>query len=513
MAMAAGERRISASLPGDSISTSRAGISIVRVASWVAFALGSIASVNQPQVELVIAAAFCGVAFPIATSLIRTSRLSELGATLYIVSLMGAVSTTASVALTGNIQSPYLLLALMPALFASITEGFRAGVLTALLSSILIAVVITTTDGFELLGSTIGSLGLFPLVALVVAQIRSLLVRSEQRASELAAASQEVAVEMALLSQANDLLRRLTGIYGQGITNPIQVGRRVIETVLDSFPGGFATATIFDNDGPVVVARAGSDSPSLHRYQFPLDDGTATSGVVSLGTPRPLTDEERSEIHSLMRPLSVAFANTLLLQQIAEEAVREERLRLARELHDEVGPSLAALGLTLDGVVLDPSAELRIEAANVRRGLTRVVEDLRTIIADLRSERQDSLVASLASEAAGYSTPPEVAIEVRERRPPPPSVTRQLLAVLIEALRNAYHHASAQKVTIRGTVERRYVHLTVTDDGTGFDPKAVSGGHFGLMGMRERADKIGATLSIDATPQGTTVTVTWRNPE
>jgi signal transduction histidine kinase len=380
-----------------------------------------------------------------------------------------------------------------------------------LLASGLIGTIVFSTSGVESVLSGLATLGLFPLMAMVVAQIRALLLEAEDRATALEKATEAAEAELAVLSQTNDLLRRLTDLYGEGDSNPVNVGRTVLEAIVDTFPGSFATATLFDEQGPVVVARAGTDAPSVHRTQFPLGDDSATSGVVSLGTPTPLAEEERATASRLLRPLSVSFANAILLQRISREAVREERLRLARELHDEVGPSLAALGLALDGLaILEPEAELSRDLVEVREGLSLVVDDLRGIIADLRSEESGSITKAIAAVTATLQPPPPISIEIRERRTPPSTVSRQLIAVVSEAIRNAHRHARAARIEVSGAVERHRAELTVTDDGKGFDPSSVPAGHFGVMGMQERADRIGAELRIDTSNQGTSLAIVWK---
>jgi signal transduction histidine kinase len=488
----------------------RTGTSIVRLATWAALLLGAIGSATSANLSLAVAAAVCGLAFAAAISFLR---LEEIGSnfTTYAVVGMGAIVTAAAVTLTGGVGSAYMLLAIMPGLFAAMVGGFLPGLITSLLASGLIGTIAFSTSDAETVLSGLATLGLFPLMAIVVAQIRALLLEAEARATALARATEVAEAELAVLSQTNDLLRRLTDLYGEGDSNPVAVGRTVLEAIVDTFPGSFATATLFDGQGPVVVARAGTDAAALHRTQFPLGDGSATSGVVSLGTSTPLSDEDRASASRLLRPLSVSFANAILLQRISREAVREERLRLARELHDEVGPSLAALGLALDGLSMqEPETEVSRELAGVREGLSVVVDDLRGIIADLRSEESGSITRAIAGVVAPLQPPPTIAIEIRERHTPPSSVTRQLVAVVTEAVRNAHRHAEAQSVEVSGTVERQRAELEVTDDGKGFDLARIPAGHFGVMGMQERADRIGAKLRIDTSNRGTRLAIVWK---
>jgi signal transduction histidine kinase len=485
-------------------------VRVIRIASWVFLALGVVASLSQ-ELSLVVAAATCGAMFAVSTTAIRVQNLAPSGIILQILSLAGAILTMAAVALTGGPGSPFTVLAMMPSLLASMIGGYRIGLATSLLSAGLLTAMTLTAADFDALVSSAGTIGLFPLVALLVAQIRALMIEAVKRADHLEAATAEAEAELERLGQANDLLRRLTDLYAEGSTNPVDVGRAAIEAIVESQPGSFATATLFDSQGPVVVARAGTDAADLVKSQFPLGDGLTTSGVVSIGTPRELSPQEREEIERLLRPVAVSFSNAVLLQEIAGEAVREERLRLARELHDEVGPALAALGFSLDSATMqanDPS--LQNELTSVREALGTVVDDLRGIIADLRSDESGSLTSALLSSLANLEPPPEIKVDVHERRPPRSTAGRQILAILTEATRNAYRHAEATSITVTGLVDRDQVEAEVIDDGKGFDPTRLPEGHYGVMGMRERADRIGATVEIDSGDSGTTVRVVWK---
>ena len=488
-------------------------IRIIVVASWVALALGVLGSATtegQPP-ELSVAAAVLSGGLVTALIFLPRGRLMEKGLVLELLVVAGAVLTVASTTLTGGVSSPYLLMALLPCLLAAITGGHRMGITTALLSSGLLAAVETATGGVEALVAAAGTIALFPLLAVVVAQIRSILVDIEARASSFEKASEAAEAELARLGQAHDLLRRLTDVYGEGSSNPVDVGRSALEAIVDSHPGSFATATLFDTRGPVVVARLGSDSPDLVRTRFPLGDDETTSGVVSLGTAAPLSTEQHRDIERLLRPVAVAFANAVLLQNIAEAAVREERLRLARELHDEVGPALAALGLSLDATAMEAGdPDLQRNIGQVREGLGRAVDDLRGIIADLRSEGVGSFASELQKMASALSPPPVIDVAVQEQRAPRATAGRQILAIVTESVRNAHHHADASRVTVTGSIDRGHVELEVADDGTGFDPGRLPEGHYGIMGMRERADRIGATVELRSGTAGTTVRIIWK---
>lgn len=492
----------------------RRGLRIIRVASWVSLLIAALASAGQTETPGVVTAILLGGVFVVVATVVRLESLNPSGVVFEIISLSAALLTVASTALTGGVGSPFVLLALMPGILASMVGGLRRGLTTSLLSSGLIAAVSAAEMGIDSLLASSGVIGLFPLMALVVAQIRSLLLEAEERATSLELAAAQAEGEAIRLAQANELLHRLTDLYGEGSANPVDVGRAAVEAIVEANPGSFATATLFDAAGPVVVARAGTDSPDLVRTQVPLGDGETTSGVVSIGTIDTLGVSQLQDIHHLLRPVAVSFSNAALLQEIAGVAVKEERLRLARELHDEVGPALAALAISLDGASLevgDPSLTAEIDDIRTRMGT--VVEDLRGIIADLRAEDVGSLSAGVRAAIANLDRPPSIEVGLHELRPPRVAAGRHILAIVTEAVRNAHRHADASRIVVSGVVDRGRVDIEVTDDGGGFDPSEPPEGHYGLMGMRERADRIGASVEIESGPSGSRVRVSWKESQ
>ena len=105
-----------------------------------------------------------------------------------------------------------------------------------------------------------------------------------------------------------------------------------------------------------------------------------------------------------------------------------------------------------------------------------------------------------------------IVVDIDERRPPRPALIADLTSIVTEAVRNAHHHASASNILVSGRIHRDWGSCQVQDDGIGFDPEYEPEGHFGLVGMRERADKLGATIDFQSTEGlGTTVTIEWGN--
>jgi signal transduction histidine kinase len=235
-------------------------------------------------------------------------------------------------------------------------------------------------------------------------------------------------------------------------------------------------------------------------------------GTLELTTTDPLGPRELAETAAIIHPVSVAFANLQLLQDIVGSAVAEERMRLAREMHDEIGPSLASLGLALDMTAMQQAnnPEVAADLQVLRSNVTKLVEDVRASVADLRNAPGPTLTARILQAVSTLEDEPQIIVDLEERRPPRPALIGDLTSIITEAARNAHQHSQASKIVISGHVDRSYGSCMVVDDGVGFDPDHEPEGHFGLIGMRERASKVGATIKFESKPGiGTSVTVEW----
>ncbi|MFE1554725.1 sensor histidine kinase [Streptomyces sp. NPDC058734] len=179
----------------------------------------------------------------------------------------------------------------------------------------------------------------------------------------------------------------------------------------------------------------------------------------------------------------------------AAEAVREERERLAREMHDSVSKTLHGLALAADALsrTSDP-ASIRTQAELVASAARRAASESRALLTDLRAGPVPLLPALHALDAQVRVSGAVPAL--------PPSVARHVVAVAAEAVENVRRHAGASETLL--TVSATGTHLTVSveDDGRGLPAQLPSAGHFGVRGMRERAAAIGAALSLGPRPSG-----------
>ncbi|MEU2155017.1 histidine kinase [Streptomyces sp. NPDC019396] len=197
------------------------------------------------------------------------------------------------------------------------------------------------------------------------------------------------------------------------------------------------------------------------------------------------------------------------------EAVGGERARLAREMHDSVAKTLHGLALAADGLAtsadrMDPST-VRHQAELVARSARRAAAESRELLSDLR--RQGDLqgtgmdiAAELGTRASDFQQRTGITTGLRRtgNAPLPPvpyAVARQMLNITSEALENAHRHAHATQVTVETGIVDRALRISVRDDGHGLPPGTTleqlrRAGHFGLVGMVERAAGIGARIRI-----------------
>lgn len=212
----------------------------------------------------------------------------------------------------------------------------------------------------------------------------------------------------------------------------------------------------------------------------------------------------------------------LRLRQLASRfaLVLEERARLAREIHDTLAQGFVGISSQLDAVSLAMPADnsrarqyLDLARKMARHSLT----EARRSVMDLRAsvlEGQD-LAAALRSGALIWTAGSSVKVHVEVSGAQdglPQEFEQHLLRIAQEAVTNVLKHAGASQIWVKMHTEARKLYLRIVDNGRGFEhPDVFSslGGHFGLIGMRERAERLGGELHLNSHPgEGTQVEVT-----
>ncbi|MFF8591139.1 sensor histidine kinase [Streptomyces sp. NPDC015220] len=209
------------------------------------------------------------------------------------------------------------------------------------------------------------------------------------------------------------------------------------------------------------------------------------------------------------------------------EAVAAERARLAREMHDSVAKTLHGVALAADGLAAS-SATGRMtpplveqQAELVARSARRAAAEARELLTDLRRDTDPShgidVLAELCARTRDFTARTGLPAACRPTGehgtpPVPPAVARHLLTIASEAMENAHRHAAATRVDVRAGVHGDRLRISVHDDGTGLPPGTTleqlrRAGHFGVVGMVERAASVGARIRIGrgSRPKGTEV--------
>lgn len=224
---------------------------------------------------------------------------------------------------------------------------------------------------------------------------------------------------------------------------------------------------------------------------------------------RDVTDARRNDAE-----LRAAASRRARLWETALSALEEERRRIARELHDHAGASLAAMLVTCgllerDGPDRDPSAA----AARLVDQLTMTLDELARLARGLHPVALDELglAPTLERSAATLARAGSLAVKVSVDLGPerlPPAIELALYRIAQEGMTNVTRHARAHTLELRCKRIDDQVTLTVIDDGCGFDLEDIASDRLGLVGLRDRVTLMGGVASIRSAPgQGTTVEV------
>jgi len=250
-----------------------------------------------------------------------------------------------------------------------------------------------------------------------------------------------------------------------------------------------------------------SGTPAAHVEVFPLGSVGGELRIARRAGAEEFTAAERELLADAARHIGLAARAEALaddLQAARERLIRareQERLRIRRDLHDGLGPVLAAVTLQLDVLgshLVGSDVEGRLLAEKTKGQVRTALNDVRRLIDGLRPPALDEtgLRSALTEQASALLDPSVVCTidcpETVSVAGPAAEVAAYRIAV--EALANAARHAGARKVTVAVRVNDDDLVVTVTDDGRGFDQERQDG--IGLSSMRERAAELGGHCEV-----------------
>jgi signal transduction histidine kinase len=310
---------------------------------------------------------------------------------------------------------------------------------------------------------------------------------------------------------------------GQSVTGQAVLERRpvTLHDVAALTPGDDLP---LDRPRRALLERLGTSYRALIAVPLATEE---VYGAITLyyHAPRVFSQEDVALAVAFSDHAALALRNAQLRAQVEQAAVAAERQRLAHDLHDSVTQVLFSASLTAEVL---PTIWRRDAAEGERaledlRQLTRgALAEMRMLLLELRptalyQARLDDLLGQLAAAFVGRARVP-LALDVQADCQLPAPIRIAFYRIAQEALNNVAKHAEASQVSVSlhcqpaGEEPLIWATLCVCDDGHGFDPDETSPDHFGLDIMRERAEAIGATLTIASRPgQGVQVTATWRS--
>lgn len=256
------------------------------------------------------------------------------------------------------------------------------------------------------------------------------------------------------------------------------------------------------------------------------DRSFGTLAVVTLGRARAFSNRDIAMLTSIGRQAGIAIDNARLYENMRfyarqiTRAQEDERMRIARDLHDETIQMLIVISRRIEALAaleLIPESTLQL-LVDLQDLVSETLKGLRRFVKDLRPSSLDylGLMAALVGAINDLKEKDGIAAEVKavgEVRRPTPEQELGLFRICQEALNNIRRHSQATRVDVDVEFLAGKVQMTISDNGRGFEvPERMDGlvytGKLGLLGMFERARLLGGTLAITSEKdQGTTITV------
>jgi signal transduction histidine kinase len=542
--------------PVDRVAAFAPAILVIRWTTTLASLALTITRFNEGDWNVVL---WCGVI--LAYTVIRTTRpIRYTGNIRSLVEVLGEVALlVVAVSTTGGWESPLIFSLLTSITVAGFARGFGFAVRVGLVSglTVSIAYVLPLQDADSVRLSAQWSM-VFLLVALIAGYARRISGEADRQHS--------LALDrLGRLADANSLLFSLHRVT-QELPASLDLDD-VLDTTIGRLRGlfefDFAAILLFDDTAgdwqlvrregvrlplrlvadelPLPLRRAMTEQtvvnvPNLSEGGGPGLAQRASSGLYAVLPARGsliglLAVEHHSERHftsrdvdvvtSYVEPAALAIDNARWFGRLRTVGADEERTRIARDLHDNIGQSLAYLAFELDRIVTSESRgnDIGESLERLRDDVRGVIREVRDTLYDLRTDVSDNqdMASILEAYAARVTERSGIAIDLycdRDARLPILQ-EREMWRIAQEALTNVERHSGATRVRVLWRCNGDSAALDVTDNGTGF-PIGTAGrlDSYGILGMRERASSIGATLDLTSeTGKGTRVRATLLRPE
>jgi len=500
----------------------------------LALAVGEAAKGEVPVVVTLAVAIF-------VTSLrtIFPVNFSAAGRTQMAKAVGDALILGVAIGFSEGLSSPFVGCATVAIIVAGFGWGIPVGLLSAIsvMATSTVTAAITTNDG-SLLPSGLAMSALL-LAAVVPGLALDRIVETERRRRLILDQRDHLGEANRLLEMLNELTRTLPSSLD--LNDVIEAARNQMIEVF----GAYRLAILSYEDGDwAVLFQAGFDiAPRVATEELPpplnlaalsrdtlrVTDLSSQYGRQGSGLYTRLAVDaadvgllavehyqaqayqagEADLLDGMSDVLALTLANAKAFRRLRSLAAAEERSRIARDLHDRLGQYLTYIALELERIHMDqPSEALKELHEEVQGAITEFRDTLIELRAAVSAERPLAMVLVEVVERFRKRSH----IQARLTLPQTDArlsgvVENELLRIAQEALANVEKHAAATAVQIAWTIYDGRGDLVIQDNGRGFDPgKGIRGTAYGLVGMRERAASVGATLNIHSEPgQGTVI--------
>ncbi len=401
-----------------------------------------------------------------------------------------------------------------------IVAGVRCGILTTTnttfmgFTATVITLLVSVPDAGERLSRAVPWLAIgFGVGLLASWQLRSVrdfearqapYAEANQLMSQLHQLAQRGAVGLDSVQLATELQASLRATTGAQQSAVFTSGRGESLNLLCSHGGSVELSDLLDSVDAAGSAPLAHPEVTLLR----LRGSERLSGCVLLVRAAGWTAELRQQAQFIADDFVLRLDTAVLFDDVRLLAIAEERNRIAREIHDGVAQEVVALGYIVDEIeTMSDEATIRELAASLRSEISRILTELRFSIFDLRhhvSEQRFSGALSEYVREVGHDTDLHVHLRLEESGPMLPDRTKvELLRIAQEAVGNVRRHARAKNLWVTLLTDGSSIRLVIEDDGVGNATPRER--HWGLQTMTERAERIGAELSVGPRGDGGTV--------
>ena len=465
---------------------------------WVAIA---------PALLLLLVAALGTIPLPSTVPVWLQPLTEALAAALVVGALRGSA----------DLFLPYVL---VPLASAGLAAGLSAALVAAALASLVLLLTTPLQDpdlGWTLLTGPQGEKGVLPwtwvLIFVAVAVVAAWMKRvalgqsrspdpayadAHRLLSELHVVARQLSLGLDPPTLAAALVDDLHGLV-EGMEPTVlvkSVSSRFVPLVGD-LPAPFAEGVMRD-------AWVGAETVRRTRHgvtvaALPVLMGARVVAVVVLSGRRAIADDELERCRRTIAQAGPRLASALLFDDVRHLATVDERMRLAREIHDGIAQDVASVGYALDDIARDADPGTATRLASLREHLGGLVGDLRLSIFDLRADVDESvgLARKLGDHVQLLCTQADLAVHLSVDDSPhrlPVATEEELRRIVHEAVTNVRKHARAKNLWLTVDVDPPRARVTVADDGRGLQAKRLDS--MGIQGMHERAHRIGGRLTV-----------------